>query len=250
MNLKEIFIQCQRNNFIEEDFIKLQREAKEYIYRTYFFLAISGNTIFFAGLFVYLIVNKIDIRFVWGYVVLGLAVCVWSAGIVRFTQKKKMLQQIISYPDFKQLSAKCTYVVQMNMEGIRYEFETKESPWQRFQLDALKTENYIMNVREGDEVCILQFFSKYYVVFSLHKRYETRVCNDIKSIFSMSNFNERQRRAYLLCYVVDVMLLTKIIYEIVINDSKDFSMAVVVYIVVFFIMLLAIILLRSKNEHE
>ena len=79
MNLKDIFIQHQQHNCIEErDLIKLQREAKEYIERTYFFLAISGNTILFVTLFVYLGVNKVDIRFIWGYVILILLGCVWS----------------------------------------------------------------------------------------------------------------------------------------------------------------------------
>lgn len=253
MDIREIF-QFYHSQDISDrklDLSKLKRYEKEYEERTFFSLMIFVITILWTTYFIYIVVSQgIDSRFAMGYVVLFFLFCVWLVSMIRFTKKINTLRQIISYPNYKILPAKCTYVTQMNMIGIRYELEISESPWKRCHFDALKLQNYVMDVKEGDEVCIVQFFSTYYVVFPTCKKYGTTRYNDIKSIFSISNLNKRQRRAYLGCYLIDMLLMIYILHYAVVDGNKEFPFAAVVFIVVFFIMLLLIIALRTKETQE
>lgn len=250
MTIKEIFSFYAQQDCLEGeiDLVKLKRDSKEYIDRTIFFIAIFGNSILLAAVFICLFVNEFDIGFSGGYVVLIILGCVWSLSVIQFLKKKERLQQIITYPNYRCMPAKCIYVTQMNMVGIRYEFVTSSASCHRFQINALKQENYVMDVSEGDEVCIVQFFSTYYVVFPTCKNFQTRTSNDVSNIFLMSNFNRRQRNAFLACYISGFIIMAYLVYDIVINKNKEFSMAVVGYILVFVIMIFAIIKFRTKEQ--
>ena len=50
------------------------------------------------------------------------------------------------------------------------------------------------------------------------------------------------------CYISGFIIMAYLVYDIVINKNKEFSMAVVGYILVFVIMIFAIIKFRTKEQ--
>ena len=140
MLIKEIFSFYDKQDAmnVDVDLVKLKNESKEYIDRMHFFIVIFGNTILIATVFIFLFVSEFDIRLGWGYVLLILLGCVWSIFAILFFKKKERLKQIISYPNYRCISAKCTHVNQVNMLGITYEFIMSEAPFHRFQVNALQ----------------------------------------------------------------------------------------------------------------
>lgn len=250
MDIREIFKLYNQQNTSESisDLPKLHEEVTEYVDRMKFAFTSSGIFMLCGTYFLYVIVKQTgDLRFALGFFVLVLLFFFWIVGIIQFLEKKKRLQQIITYSSYRYITAKCTYVTQMNMMGIRYEFIMSESPSERFQIDALKMENYVMDVRAGDEVCIVQYFSIYYVVFSIYKQNKTIACNDFQSVLSMENYNKKQRDIYLKGSIVGILLMMYIIYVIFEKEVKEFPIAMLAFVIDFFVMHLAIFACRTKK---
>lgn len=155
------------------DYNKLSEVAKEHWKSIYFklaFIAIMPIVLHITtGGIVFRIFPKSC------YVIITLISCILAFYAIRCSKKKKLYYQLISHSNYKVVKAICIGVDSISVRGKIYTFMLYDKMTAKFNLYANSSKNYILDVKAGDVVDVLQYFKRYYVVCPVKRRQPNKI---------------------------------------------------------------------------
>lgn len=168
--------------------------------------------------------------------VVSILLCIYLFAVMRDIGKLRMLKQIALYPCTSCQRALCMHVMQMNMIGISYTFRLCDKPKKEIHLNAWSRNHYIFNIKEGDEVYLIEFLHHYKMVLFSRRWGDDNWKQDFKNAYSVANMNKKQRSVLLIGTLICTPLLLYLFYF---SPSSDTTKMQEIFVVIEFIMIVS-----------